>query len=118
MISETNFANYEKNLHEINLDTLRQNDGVDCLFDYFEKRTAVNEIQQIGVLIGNNFKIEKKHEQTLGGHELCEVHAQEELSKTMTALNKQPAKADAEVSFVPAPAGQSVPTPRNLTSDH
>ena len=29
----------------------------------------------------------------------------------MTALNKQQAKTDAEVAFVPAPAGQGVPTP-------
>ena len=29
----------------------------------------------------------------------------------MTALNKQQAKADAEVAFVPTAAGQGVPTP-------
>ena len=39
------------------------------------------------------------------------THTHEQLSRIMTALNKQQARPDAEIAFVPAPAGQGVPTP-------
>ena len=110
MINETNFAKYEKYLHEIDLDRLRQDDGVDYLYEYFKRRAGVNEIQEIGAVIDKYFRIKRKHEETIASYELREFHAHEELSRIMTALNKQQAKADAEVAFVPAPAGQGVPT--------
>ena len=111
MINESNFAKYEKYLHEIDLDRLRQDDGVDYLYEYFKTRAGVNEIQEIGGVIDKYFRIERKQEETIGSYELREVRAHEELARIMTALNKQQARADAEAAFVAAPAGQGVATP-------
>lgn len=111
MINESNFAKYEKYLHEIELDRLRQDDGVDYLYEYFKTRAGVNEIQEIGGVIDKYFRIERKQEETIGSYELREVRAHEELARIMTALNNQQARADAEAAFVAAPAGQGVATP-------
>ena len=77
MINESNFAKYEKYLHEIDLDRLRQDDGVDYLYEYFKTRAGVNEIQEIGGVIDKYFRIERKHEETIGSYELREVRAHE-----------------------------------------
>ena len=66
MINESNFAKYEKYLHEIDLDRLRQEDGVDYLYEYFKSSAGVNEIQEIGGVIDKYFRIERKHEETIG----------------------------------------------------
>ena len=71
MINETNFTKYEKYLHEIDLDRLRQDDGVDYLNEYFKQRAGVNVIQEIGAVIDKYFKIERKHEET---NELRDAH--------------------------------------------
>lgn len=44
MINEANFTKYEKYLHQIDLDQLSQDDGVDYLYEYFKLRAGVNEI--------------------------------------------------------------------------
>ena len=47
MINETHFVKYEKYLHEIDLEQIRQDDGVDYLYEYFKEQAGVNEFQEV-----------------------------------------------------------------------
>jgi len=118
MINKSKFAKYEKYLHEINLDRLRQDDGVDYLYGYFKTRAGVKEIQEIGGVIDKYFRIERKQEETIGSYELRKVRAHEELSRIMTALNKQQARSDAEGTFILVPPGVGVDPPDAQRARH
>lgn len=62
----------------------------------------MSEIQELGTVLDKYFKVARRNEETFPSFEVRENHAHGELSRVLTALEKQDAHEEAKLSFVEA----------------
>ena len=109
MINEDNIDKFEKYLHDLDKSKLRDKDGIKYLYQHFEQRCGLPEVQELGVVIEKYFKIGRQQNETMSCYDMREVRAHNELSRVMTALSKTSARLKAEQMFVASTAQGAPP---------
>ena len=116
MINEDNIDKFEKYLHDLDKSKLRDKDGIKYLYQHFEQRCGLPEVQELGVVIEKYFKIGRQQNETMSCYDMREVRAHNELSRVMTALSKTSARLKAEQMFVASTAQGAPPRDDQLRS--